>query len=177
MRHTNRKAESSLPQKQLHYRGGGHLNYCPASVYVGIGPVVSRARVWLTRYFIVVSRPLFAAALVARRRYLYRGAETDACGAAQVLDRFTQARGVRNLIVVPRPSPAAPFVVDIRYLIVSPGRCPRHRSLCVADTWLWCPGRCPRRHSFCIAGLCSFILVPRPLPAAALVVRRRYFNI
>jgi hypothetical protein len=46
--------------------------------------------------------------------------------------------------------------------------------LCVAGIWSWRPSRCPRRRLLCIAGLCSFIVVPRPLPAAALVVPRRY---
>ena len=50
---------------------------------MGLGPVVTRARVLFTRYLIVVFRPLFAAALVLRRRYL---------------------------IVVPRPVPATPSI-------------------------------------------------------------------
>jgi hypothetical protein len=49
--------------------------------------------------------------------------------------------------------------------------------LCVAGTLSWCPGRCPRRRSLSIAGLCSFIVVPKPLPAAVLVVRQRYFAV
>ena len=39
-------------------------------MYVGIGPVVIRARVKFTRYLVVVLKPLFAAPLVVRRRYL-----------------------------------------------------------------------------------------------------------
>jgi hypothetical protein len=50
--------------------GGGQQKSCPAFVYLGIGPVVTRTRFKLTRYLIVVPWPLFAAALVVRRMYL-----------------------------------------------------------------------------------------------------------
>ena len=51
-----------------------------------------------------------------------------------------------------RPLPAAPLVVRRRRC---PGRCPRHRSLCVAR----CSGRCVVVH-------CGYlIVVPRPMPA------------
>ena len=78
--------------------------------------------IWFTSYLIVVPRPLFAAALVVRRRYF------------TVVPRPMLAAPRRYLIVVPRPSPAAPLVVHCRYLIVAPGRCPRRRSFCVAGT-------------------------------------------
>jgi hypothetical protein len=48
---THKRAEGRAPmwgseftKKPLHYRGV-HLNSCPAFVYVGLGPVVARARV------------------------------------------------------------------------------------------------------------------------------------
>ena len=70
----------------------------PAFVYVGLGPVVTCARVLFTRYLIVVPRPLFAAALVVRRRYLI------------VVPRPMPAAPRMYLIVVYRPFPAAPLV-------------------------------------------------------------------
>jgi len=51
---------------------------------------------------------------------------------------------------------------------IGPGRRPRRRSLCVADTWSWCPGRCPRRRSLCVEVTWSWC------PGRCLVVRRRY---
>jgi hypothetical protein len=107
------------------------------------------------RYLTVVHRPLPAAPLVDHRRYLI------------VVPRTKPAAPRRYLVVVHRPIPAAAR----RYLIVEPGCYPRLRTLCVTDTWPWCPGRSPRRRSLCIAELCSFILVLRPLPAAAIVLR------
>jgi hypothetical protein len=94
-----------------------------------------------TRYFIVVPRPLFAAALVVRRRYLIVVSRplpasplVVRCRYLIVVPRplFAAALVVRHryLIVVPRPMPAAPR----RFLIVEPGRYPRRRSLCAADT-------------------------------------------
>jgi hypothetical protein len=66
----------------------------------------------------VVPRPMPA----APRRYLI------------VLPRPMTAAARRYFIVVPRPSPEAPLVVHRRYLIAAPGRYPRRRSLCIADT-------------------------------------------
>jgi hypothetical protein len=72
---------------------------------------------WFTRYLIVVPRPLFAAALVARRWYLI------------VVPRPMSAAARSNLIVVPRPLPSVPLVVHRRYLIAAPSRFPRRLSL------------------------------------------------
>jgi hypothetical protein len=57
----------------------------------------------------------------------------------------------------------------------------------VARTWSWCPGRCPdnflrpsdaaaagEEHSADLLRRRYFIVVPRPLPAAPLTVRRTY---
>jgi hypothetical protein len=63
---------------------------------------------WFTRYFVVVPMPLFAAALVVRRRYL------------AVVLRPMPAAPRRHLIVVHRPLHTAQLVVHRRYLIVVP---------------------------------------------------------
>ena len=78
----------SLLQKPLHYKGG----------------------------MAVVPRPLFAAALVVRRRYLIKAPRPFPATPLVVRPRY--------LIVVPRPMPAAPR----RNLIVMPRPCPRRRS-------------------------------------------------
>ena len=59
----------------------------------GVGSELTTKAATLQRGVIVVPRPLFAAALVVRRRYL---------------------------IMVPRPLPATPLVARRRYLIVVP---------------------------------------------------------
>jgi hypothetical protein len=108
---------------------------------VGLGPVVSRARVLVHE---VLDRGAQAAIRGGARiapQVLDRGAEADARGGAQGLDRGA------------RPLPPAPLVVHRRavsihrgaqvvarggaccaYLIAAPGRCPRRRSLCIAGT-------------------------------------------
>ena len=65
-----------------------------------------------TWYLIVVLRPLFAAALVVRRRYLI------------VMLRPMPAAPRMYLIVVCRPLPAAPLVVRCMYMAVVPGPMP-----------------------------------------------------
>ena len=70
----------------------------------------------------MVLEPMFAAALVVRRRYLI------------LMLRPTSAAPRMYLIVVYRPLPAAPLDVRCRYLIAASGRYPRRRSLCVAGT-------------------------------------------
>jgi hypothetical protein len=114
---------------------------------VVLDSVVTRARVKLARYLIVVPRPLFAAALVGCCRYL---------------------------IVVPRPMPAAPrmYLIVVQAVARSAARCALHvhghgaktdacgRSFAVLSTPVstaglrlrhkilaWCPSRCPRRHA------------------------------
>jgi hypothetical protein len=84
------------------------------------------------------------------------------------MPRPMPAASRRYLIVVRRPLPTVPLAERHRYLIESPGLCPRRRSLCVAGTWPWCPGRCRRWRSLCVAGIWPFIVVNRPLPAAPL---------
>jgi hypothetical protein len=96
----------------------------------------------------------------------------------------------RYLIAVPRPVPAAPLAVRRTYLIVVLR--PVLRLLpTVASTWSCCsgryPNRCLRRRDAVAAGVeysadeapvaCHrhLVVVPRPLPAAPLAVRRRFF--
>ena len=85
-------------------------------------------------------RPLPAAPLVVRRRYL------------AVVPRPMPAAPRRYLIVVPKPLPAAALVVRRRYLIVVPRPMPA----------------APRR--YLVAGPkplpAALLVVPRPLPAA-----------
>jgi hypothetical protein len=69
--------------------------FVPAFVYVGLGPVAASARVLIHKKLDRGARPLFAAALVVRRRYLI------------VVPRSIPAAPRRYLIVVPRPLPAA----------------------------------------------------------------------
>jgi hypothetical protein len=140
----------------------------------GIWPMPAATR----RYLIQVRRPLPAAPLVKRCSYLAVVPRPMLASLRRNLIAVPRSMPVaprRYLAVVPRPLPAAPLVARRRYLVVAPGCCPRRSSLCVACTWSWCSGRYPKRRSLCIAGLCSFFVVPRPSPAAALVVRRRYF--
>jgi hypothetical protein len=74
---------------------------------------------------------------------LFRGAQANARGATQVLDRGGQAaaRGSwlslchRYLVVVPRPLPAAPFLVRHRYWIAVPRPLPA-APLAVRRTYL-----------------------------------------
>jgi hypothetical protein len=49
---------------------GVRLNFCPAFVYAGLGPVVARARVLVHDVLDRGAQPLFAAALVMRCSYL-----------------------------------------------------------------------------------------------------------
>jgi hypothetical protein len=100
--------------KPLHYRGV-HLNSCPDFAKWALAQLLPVPAFWFTRYFIVVPRPLPAAALVARRRYL------------AVVPRPMPVAPRRYLAVVQRPSPAAPH----RYLIVELYQI---RSLCIAGT-------------------------------------------
>jgi hypothetical protein len=138
----------SLLQKPLHYRGV-HLNSCPAFVYVGLGKVTARARILIHELLGRGARPLLAAALVVRRRYLVvvprpmpaaprRYLIVKAARSASLVERRRYlivvprpmpAAARKKLIVVPRPLPAAPLVAHRRYLVVAPGRCPRRRSL------------------------------------------------
>jgi hypothetical protein len=68
---------------------------------------------------IVVPRPLFAAALVMRRRYL-------------IMVLMPMPAAARSYsIAVPRPTPAAPLVVHRRYLIAAPDRLGRPRKAIV----------------------------------------------
>ena len=91
----------------------------------------------------------------------------------------------RYLIVVPRPLLAAPLVVHRRYLIVAPGRCPRHRcALQILDRGALAVARGGARCASKVLHRCArplpaaprryLSVVPRPLPAAAPVVRRGY---
>jgi hypothetical protein len=62
----------SLLQKPLHNKGGVKQKSCQLlcyCTYVGLGQVVTSSRVLFKRYLIIVLRPMFAAALVVRRRY------------------------------------------------------------------------------------------------------------
>jgi hypothetical protein len=77
-----------LIQKPLQYKG----------IHLGLGKIVARARVWFTRYLIVVPRLTFAAALVGRRRYLI------------VVPRPILVAPHRYLILVLNQLPAAPLV-------------------------------------------------------------------
>jgi hypothetical protein len=89
------------------------------------------------RHFTAVRRPLPAAALLERRKHLIvipRPMPAAPRRHLFVLPRLMPAASRRYLIVVPRLSHAVPLVVHRRYLIVTPGRYPRRRSLCVADT-------------------------------------------
>ena len=70
------------------------------------------------RYLIVVPRPMLA----VPRKY------------SIVVPRPKPTAPCRYLIAVPSPMPEAPLVVHRRYLIDAPGRCPRRRALCIADT-------------------------------------------
>ena len=63
---------------------------------------------WFARYLAVVPRPLFAVALVARRRYL------------TVVPRQMLEAPRIYLIVVYRPLPVAPLVVRCMYIVVVP---------------------------------------------------------
>ena len=70
---------------------GVRLNSCSALVYVGLGPVVARARVLV---YEVLDRGAQAAVFDGARCALQirdRGAQANAPGAAQVLDRGAQA--------------------------------------------------------------------------------------
>ena len=112
----------SLLQKPLHYREVQQIS-CPARMYVGLGPVVTRARVQLARYLIVVPRPLFAAALAVRRRYLIvvpRSVPAEPRRCLIAAPRPITEAPRRYLIVVFRPFPAAPFVARYMSLIVTP---------------------------------------------------------
>ena len=72
---------------------------------------------WFTRYLVVVSRLLFAAALVAHRRYLI------------VVPRPMPVAPRKYLAVMCRPLPAAPLVERRRYLAVGcQVRCLRRRA-------------------------------------------------
>jgi hypothetical protein len=64
---------------------------------------------------------------------LDRGAQTDACGAAEVLDHVSQADARGGAQVLDRGSQAAARSAACcasQVLIVAPGCCPRRRSLC-----------------------------------------------
>jgi hypothetical protein len=112
----------SLLQKPLNYRGG-YLKSCPALVYVGLGPVVNRARVLFKIHLIVVIRPLFTATLIVRRRYL------------AVVPRPMPAAQQIYLAEVYKLLPAAPLVVRCMYMAVMPRTMP-------AAVASWC---CRRR--------------------------------
>jgi hypothetical protein len=97
----------SLLQKPLHYRGI-HLNSCPALCIWALAQFLPAHAFQFLRYLILVFRPLLAAALVVRRRYLIE------------VPRSMPAAPRRYLIVVPRPLPAAPLVVPCRCLAIVP---------------------------------------------------------
>jgi hypothetical protein len=116
------------------------------------------------RYLAEGSRAVQAAPLAVRRRYLCVGAQAAARGAAHVLDCGAQAavRGAacsaprRYLTVEPKPLPAEPLVTHRRYLIVAP------------RSFLATPLVVRRRY---------FAFLTWPLPAAPLVERRRYLAV
>jgi hypothetical protein len=97
----------SILQKPLHYRGV-HLTRAKFVCVWVLAKLLLAPTFWFTRYFIVVPRPLLAAALVVRRRYLI------------LVPRPMPASPRRYLIVVRRPLSAAPLVVRCRYLAVVP---------------------------------------------------------
>ena len=80
----------SLLQKLLHYRGI-HLSSCPAFVYVGLGPVVTRARVLVYEVLDRSAQTAFLGGARCASQVLDRGAQADDRFAVQVLDRCTQA--------------------------------------------------------------------------------------
>ena len=141
------------------------VEFVPSFCVVGLGSVVSRARVLVHE---VLDNGAQAAARGAARfasQVLGRGAQADARGAAQVLDRGIQAVACGAAQILDRGAQPDPPVVCCRYLFVAPGRCPRR----CAGFWAWCPGRCPRRR----VRRRYLIVLPRPMPAAPLVVFRR----
>jgi hypothetical protein len=121
------------------------------------------------RGVIVVLRPLFAAALVLRRRYLIM-VPRPLLAAPLVARR-------RHLIVVSRPMPAAPRM----YLIVVYRPLPESAARCVLNVH----GRGARADAFGrsfavlsthLVGLRLRLVVPRPMPAAVAsrFCRRRF---
>jgi hypothetical protein len=80
----------SLLQKPLHHRGV-HLNSCLAFVYVGLGPVVSRARVLVHEVLDIVAHAIVRGDARWTSQVLDCGAQADARCAAQVIGRGAQA--------------------------------------------------------------------------------------
>jgi hypothetical protein len=93
----------SLLQKTLQYKGG---------VIVVLRPLFAAALVVRRRYFIVAPRPFPAAPLVVRRRCL------------MVVPMPMPEAPRMYLIVVYRPLPAAPLVARCMYMAVVPGPMP-----------------------------------------------------
>ena len=78
----------------------------------------------------VLPRPLPAAPLVVRRRYLI---EVLRLLPAEPLVARLPAAPRRYLTVAPRPLPAAPLVVRHRYMIVVPRPLPQRRDAVAAE--------------------------------------------
>ena len=84
---------------------GDSVEFVPSlNALANFGPAPA---LWFKRFWIMVPRPVPAAALVVHRRYF---------------------------AVVPRPMPAAPLGVRRRNLIAASSRCPQRRLLFVAGT-------------------------------------------
>jgi hypothetical protein len=80
---------SELTTKAAKLQGDSAV-FVPSLCVAGLGPVVARARVWFTRYFIVAPMALPAAMLNVRRRFL------------TAAPWLMPAASRRHLIVVPR---------------------------------------------------------------------------
>jgi hypothetical protein len=102
---------------------------------------------WFKRYLIVVPRPLFAAALVVRRRYLAvaPGRCVDIEGAPS--SRISQKR---NEHVARGAARCALQVFDRGAQAVARGGARCSSQGCIHLSW--CPGRCPRRCSLRVKG-------------------------
>jgi hypothetical protein len=71
----------SLLQKPLRFRGV-NLDSCPALVYVGLGPVVSRARVLVHEVLDRSTQAVVRGGARCASQVLDRGTQADARGAA-----------------------------------------------------------------------------------------------
>jgi hypothetical protein len=91
-RDVSRCGALSLLQKPLHLRGI-NLNSCPDAAYVGLGPVVNRARVLIHEVINCSAQAVVrgGARFVLQVLDSDGNAQTDARGAAQVLERCAQA--------------------------------------------------------------------------------------
>jgi hypothetical protein len=82
---------SEFTTKAVTLQGGAHPNSCQAAVYVGLGPVVTRARVLV---YEVIDRDAQAVVRGCARcasQVLNRGGQAGSRDAAQVLGREVQA--------------------------------------------------------------------------------------